>query len=67
MHFKKGPDGQIWFFCVFFNGGGGLDVNFDLSDGSPFSSLIGQNFLTMVKPDQLKHQSLWQMLFSIIR
>jgi len=54
-------------FLCFFNGGGGLDVNFDLSDGSPFSSLIGQNFLAMVKPDQLKHLSLWQMLIPIIR
>lgn len=45
-------------FSVSFNGGGGLDVNFNLSNGSLFFSLIGQNFLAMVKADQLKHQSL---------
>lgn len=35
--------------CVFFfNGGGGVVVNFYLIDGSPYSFLIGQNFLAMV-------------------
>lgn len=38
-------------FSVVFNRGGGLVVNFDLIDDSPFSSLIGWNFLAMVRLD----------------
>ena len=39
------------FSNFFFNDEGGMVVNFDLIDGSPFSSLIGQNFLAIVRLD----------------
>lgn len=35
-------------FLTVFNGGGGVDVKFDLIDGSLISTIIVQNFLAMV-------------------
>ena len=67
MPFEKALDGQIRLFCIFSNGGGGVVVNFNWIDGSPFSFLIGQNFLTMVRLDWTKHQSLWELMFPIFR
>ena len=42
---------MIFLIVFFFNGGGGVVVNFYLIDGSPYSFLIGQNFLAMVRLD----------------
>ena len=51
MPFEKVLDGQIGLFYIFSNGGGGVVVNFYWIDGSPFSFLIGQNFLPVVRFD----------------